>query len=33
VPGPLGHLGGVDAAVQPGGQAGVAQIVWSPGER
>ena len=32
VPGPLGHLGGVDAAVQPGGQAGVPQVVWPPGK-
>ena len=30
VPGPLGHLGGVDAAVQPGGQAGVPEVVRAP---
>ena len=33
VPGPLGHLGWVDAAVQPCRQAGVPQVVWPPGER
>jgi hypothetical protein len=33
VSGPLGHLGGVDAAVQPGGQAGMPQVVRAPGER
>jgi hypothetical protein len=33
VPGPLGHLGGVDATVQPGGQACVPQVVGPPGER
>ena len=32
VPGPLGHLGGIDAAVEPGGQAGEPQVVWPPGE-
>jgi hypothetical protein len=32
VPGPLGHLGGIDAAVQPGGQAGMAEVAWPPGE-
>ena len=32
VPGPFGYLGGVDAAVQPGGQAGVPQVVWPPSE-
>src|SRR5215470_3484188 len=31
-PAPLGHLGGIDAAVQPGGQAGVPQVVWPPGQ-
>jgi hypothetical protein len=33
VPGPLGNLGRVDAAVEPGGQAGVPQVVRAPGER
>jgi hypothetical protein len=33
VPGPLGYLGGVDATVQPGGQACVPQVVGPPGER
>lgn len=33
VPGPVGDLGRVDARVQPGGQAGVPQVVRSPGER
>jgi len=33
VPGALGHLSGVDAAVEPCEQAGVAQIVRPPGER
>lgn len=32
VAGPLGNLGGIDAGVQPGGQAGVAQVVGPPGE-
>src|SRR5215471_19607023 len=33
VPGPFGHLGGIDAAVQPRRQAGVPQVVWPPGQR
>ena len=32
VPGPLRHLGGIDATIQPGGQAGMPQIVWPSGE-
>jgi hypothetical protein len=32
VPGPFSDLGGVDAAVGPGGQARVAQVVGPPGE-
>ena len=30
VPGPLCHLGGVDATVQPRGQAGVPKVIWPP---
>ncbi len=30
--GPFGDLGWVDAAVQPCGQAGMPEVVWSPGE-
>ena|ERR1700683_379094 len=33
VAGPFGDLGRFDAAVEPGGQAGVAQVVRPPGER
>ena len=33
VPGPLRYLGGVDAAIQPRGQAGMPEIVRAPGER
>jgi hypothetical protein len=33
VPCPLGHLGWVDAAVEPRGQAGVPEVIWPPGER
>jgi hypothetical protein len=33
VSGPLGYLGGVDAAVQPRGQAGVPEVIRPPGER
>jgi hypothetical protein len=31
VPGPFGDLGRVDAAVEPRGQAGMPQVVGSPG--
>jgi hypothetical protein len=30
--GPFGDLGGVDAAVQPGGQTGVAEVIGSAGK-
>jgi hypothetical protein len=33
VPGPLRHLGGIDAAVEPRGQAGMPKVVRSPSER
>src|SRR5215813_10031404 len=33
VPGPLGYLGRVDAAVEPRGQAGVPEVIWAPRER
>src|SRR5215471_8439918 len=33
VPGPLGYLGRVDAAIEPRGQAGVPEVIWAPGER
>jgi len=33
VSGPLGYLGRVDAAVEPRGQAGMAEVVRAPGER
>jgi hypothetical protein len=33
VPGPLGHLGRVDAAVEPCGQAGVPEVIRAPSER
>ena len=33
VPGPFRHLGRVDAAVEPRGQAGVPEVIWAPGER
>jgi hypothetical protein len=33
VPSPVSDLGRVDAAVEPGGQAGVPQVIWAPGER
>jgi hypothetical protein len=33
VPGPLGDLGGCDAAVEPCGDAGVAQVVDPAGQR
>ena len=33
VPGPFRHLGRVDAAVEPRGQAGVPEVVWVPRER
>src|SRR5215467_3715714 len=33
VPGPLRHLGRVDAAVEPRGQAGVPEVIWAPRER
>jgi hypothetical protein len=33
VPGPLGYLGGVNAAVQPRGQTGVPEVIRPPGER
>src|SRR6266567_157807 len=33
VPGPLGHLGRVDAAVEPCGQASVPKVVRPPSER
>ncbi len=33
VTGPLRYLGGVDAAVQPCGQAGVPKVIRPPGER
>jgi hypothetical protein len=32
VPSPLGHLGRVDAAVEPRRQAGVPEVIWAPGE-
>src|SRR5215471_21370921 len=33
VPGPLGYLSRVDAAIEPRGQAGVPKVIWAPGER
>ena len=33
MPRPLGHLGRVDAAVEPRGQAGVPEVIWAPRER
>lgn len=33
VPGPLGYLGWVDAAIQPGGQASMPQVIGPPGQR
>src|SRR5262249_34925329 len=33
VPGPLGYLSRVDAAVEPRGQAGMPEVIWAPSER